>query len=303
MIRFISLGPLQPGAQTTPEHYDVAFVGKPLDDRGPHCLGIARASSDCVVPVEYLAAEPALRIGGSEFRPSDLRGIREAIPARRILLEATSLDVVEMLLLCRAHLQTPDVEIGFIYAEPNSYTPATGGTAGMQTFAFSERCQGSYAVPGFAHELRDDAYGWMVVCVGYESDRLQRMLEEDDGAFINHTTLVFGIPPYRTSWELNALMPHLALFGTHSGLEVAFAGANNPRATFMELKKASEAVAGTVRGQLLIAPLGPKPSGIGVALFAALRDDVRLKYDFPIRIPGGTSGVSTVYRYLVARAN
>lgn len=302
MIRFIALGPLQDGALRTLEHYDVAFVGTPLDDRGPHCLEIARASSDRIVQVQYLAGEPALRLDEHEFRPSDLNGIRAAAPGRRFLLEATSLDVVEMLLLCRAFLHDQDVELGFIYAEPESYTPMAGDGGGMQTFAFSERCHGSHAVPGFAHELRDDAFGWMVVCVGYESDRLQRMLEEDDGAFINHTTLVFGVPPYRTSWELHALMPHLPLLGGQSRFEVAFAGANNPRATFMELKKASEAVAGTARGQLLIAPLGSKPSGIGAVLFAALRDDIRLKYDFPIRTSGGSRGVATVYRYLVARA-
>lgn len=302
MIKFMRLGPLDAAVERLPERYDVGFVGDPLDDRGPRCAAIVGHSCAQVVSVRYAADEPALTIGGASFRPSDVAGIAGSHPARSVLLESTSLDVVEMLLLCRAYLQTPGTRVGFIYAEPERYVPRDQAPGAAQHFEFSARSAGTFAVPGFAHELRDDALGWMVVGVGYESDRLQRILDEDDGTFISHTTLVFGIPPYRTGWELHALLPHLSVLSADPSVEIAFAGANNPRATFLEVKKASEAVAGTAGAQLLVAPLGSKPSSIGILLFACLRNDVRLKYDFPIRNAGATEGIGTIYRYLVERA-
>jgi len=300
VIRFVQQSSLANGAHELPERYDVAFVGTPMDDRGARCRSIAEGSANRLVSTEYIPDVPHLLLDGVPHRPSDMDAIVRFAPASRVLLDATSLDFVEMLLLCKAYLQNPGVEVGFVYAEPHNYVPSSSRADATADFAFSEASRGTHSVPGFAPELRDDSKGWMFVCVGYESYRLHRILEEDDGAFIRSTTLVFGIPPYKTNWELHALLPHLSLLSDQPGFDIAFAGANNPRATYLELRKTAEAVAGMTQGQLLVAPLGSKPSAIGVVLFSCLRNDIRLKYDFPIRTAGGTVGVGNIYRYLVA---
>ncbi len=299
MIQFVDLRTLSLGQRAAPERYDVAFVGETMDDRGILCREIAAQSAPRTVRVSYQPSVPALSLDGEVLRPSDMEGIRRIAKAQSVLLDATSLDFVEMLLLCRAILKVPGARVGFVYAEPQRYVPVQGQPGDPQEFAFSDRYQGNFAVPGFAHELRDDAKGYLVVGAGYESDRLQRMLDDDDGAFIHHTTLIFGVPPYQTSWELHAFLPHLKLLDSKK-LNVTFAAANNPRATMLQLKQVSEIVINHSDAQLLVAPLGSKPSSIGMALFSCLRDNVRLKYDFPVRIAGRTQGVGSVYRYLVA---
>ncbi|MBD9471255.1 hypothetical protein [Pseudoxanthomonas sp. PXM01] len=300
MISFSDMRQLAPGAAHAPERFDWAFAAPPFDDRGRRSLDLVRASADQTLEVSYEPETFRIQIGPNSFRASDLQGIREAFPGNMLLLDATSLDAVEMLVLTTAFLR-PDHntrQLGFIYAEPERYRPSSDAVGMELAFNFAARFRGIKSVPGFASELREDEHGRLVACLGFEADRLDRILQDDDGTFIRHSTLVFGVPPYRTTWEMHALLPHEKLIRQRM-CEVAFAGANNPKAAYECLKAAFQATADDER--LIIAPLGSKPSSIGMALFACCRENIRLKYDFPVRQEGGTEGVGVIHRYLVGR--
>lgn len=300
MIRFIDMRQLPIDADSTPEQFDLAFVGSELDDRGRRSLEISRRSAGRVVQVAYNADTFTLQLDGESFRASNLERIRQAYPAGSALLDATSLDPVEILILTRAFLYCEERRrLGYVYVEPDRYMPAANEIGMDYAFAFADEFRGLRPVPGFAGELRNDETGRLVACLGFEADRLDRILQDDDGNFIQHVTLIFGIPPYRTSWEMHALLPHERVIAQHRSREVTFAGANNPKATFECLKQSVQAVGNGQR--LILAPLGSKPSAIGMALFACCRDDVRLEYDFPVRSPGRTQGVGAIHRYLIDR--
>ncbi|WP_285404284.1 hypothetical protein [Luteibacter sp. ME-Dv--P-043b] len=300
MIRFTDMRQLAPGAVQTPERFDIVFHGLAIDDRGDHSLKVALASAAQAAAVSYDPQGFRITVGDAVFRVADLHEIRQAYPGSKILLDATSLDAVEILILTRAflHCDTPR-ELGYLYAEPEHYHPASNDISMDLSFSFADSFVGLKPVPGFAPELRPDEPGRLVACLGFEADRLDRILQDDDGNFIKHTTLIFGVPPYRTTWEMHALLPHARLINQNRSREVAFAGANNPKATFEQLNDAERAIDAGRNERLLVAPLGSKPSSIGVALFACCRDDVRLKYDFPIRARKQTSGVGAVHRYLI----
>lgn len=300
MIRFTDMRQLPTNAGRTPEEFEIVFHGPAIDDRGNHSLAVAAASAVRRVLVSYDPQCFRINLDGAAFRVADLHQIRDAFPGARILLDATSLDAVEILILTRAflHCDAPR-ELGYLYAEPEHYHPATNDIGMELSFSFADGFVGLKPVPGFAPELRPDEPGRLVACVGFEPDRLDRILQDDDGNFIKHTTLIFGIPPYRTTWEMHALLPHARLINQNRDREIAFAGANNPKATFEQLSDAARAIDHHRNERLLVAPLGSKPSSIGVALFACCRDDIRLKYDFPIRAHNQTSGVGAVHRYLI----
>lgn len=300
MIRFLDIRIIEADERLTPERYDVAFVGVPLDPRDQRTFDISFASAARTVITKYDPIAATLHLGGRAFRPTDRHRICEAFPGNTILIDGSSLNAVEILFLCRTFLSQAGTQIGILYAEPENYLPDIGPEGANDTFSFCERFEGSHAIPGFTRELRDDSRGWIVACVGYESDRLNRLLEEDDGAFIQQGTIVFGIPPYRISWEMHALLPHLGLMADSPEYEIVFAGANNPRAVYLEVKSAYAAAVAYDNSTLIVAPFGSKPSGIGAALFCCLRDDVRVAYDFPVRLQGRTVGVGVTYRYLVA---
>lgn len=300
MIRFTDMRRLAAGATRTPEDFDIVFHGQAIDDRGNHSLRVAIASAPISVLVSYDPHSFRISLNGTALRVADLHQIRESHLGGRVLLDATSLDPVEILILTRAflHCDAPR-EMGYLYAEPEHYHPASDDVSMELSFSFADRFIGLKPVPGFAPELRPDEPGRLVACLGFEADRLDRILQDDDGNFIKHTTLIFGVPPYRTTWEMHALLPHARLINQQRDREVGFAGANNPKATFEQLCAAARAIDPGMNERLLVAPLGSKPSSIGVALFACCRDDIRLKYDFPIRAHNQTSGVGAVHRYLI----
>ncbi len=302
MIRFADMRLIAPSAASTPETFGLVFVSQAIDERGSRSLEIARNSANHVVEVDYDPETFHLKLGDEVFRASDLDSIRQAFPEAMILLEATSLDPVEMLILSRAFLYNAEDRrcLGFVYAEPAHYKPSTVAISMDYAFTFADKFRGLKSVPGFANELRDDEGGRLVACLGFEADRLDRILQDDDGNFIKHVTLIFGVPPYRMTWEMHALLPHERVISKHRSCELAFAGANNPKATYECLKKSCQAVGQGER--LIIAPLGSKPSSIGIVLFACCRDNIRLKYDFPVKLEGRTEGVGAIHRYLVDRS-
>lgn len=300
MIRFAEIGQVDPRA---PAHadFDLAFASAPIDERGQHSQAVAQQSAATLVRVAYDPEAFTLTIDGTAYRVSEQERIRRAFTGQRLLLDATSLDPVEMLLLCRIFLGTPEDHrrIGFVYVEPDRYLPASNAAGMEYAFTFSDGFKGFHPVPGFAGELREDEEGRLVACLGFEADRLERILQNDDSNFIRHLTLICGVPPYRTSWEVHALLAHHRVISQHQSWNLTYAGANNPKATYERLEDASRAVGTGER--LIIAPLGSKPSAIGMALFACCRDNVRLKYDFPIRTAGRSEGVGAVHRYVAAR--
>ncbi|NYF22626.1 hypothetical protein HDC36_004103 [Xanthomonas sp. JAI131] len=302
MIRFVDMRQLATDAGRAPEDFDIVFHGQAIDDRGDLSLRIAIASAPVSVSVSYDPHNFQISLNGTPLRVADLERLRESYLGRRVLLDATSLDAVEILILTRAflHCDSPR-ELGYLYAEPEHYHPASDDISMDLFFSFADQFIGLKPVPGFAPELRPDEPGRLVACLGFEPDRLDRILQDDDGNFIKHTTLIFGVPPYRTTWEMHALLPHARLINQNRDREVAFAGASNPKATFEQLSAAARAIDNSINERLLIAPLGSKPSSIGVALFACCRDDIRLKYDFPVRSRHQTSGVGAIHRYLVKR--
>lgn len=305
MIRFADMRRLPAEIDRIPERFDVVFAGTAVDDRGRRSLEIARNSANSIVEVRYDPDAYKLHLGPNEFRASDMTAIRQTYPQAMLLMDATSLDAVEILLLIKAFLNNTDDDhrrLGFVYAEPGRYMPTDNAIGMDYAFRFANSFKGLKPVPGFANELRQDQSGRLVACLGFEADRLDRILQGDDDAFIKHVTLIFGVPPYRTTWEMHALLPHERVINERrTACELAFAGANNPKAAYEYLKESFRAVSKDER--LIIAPLGSKPSSIGMALFACCHDNIRLTYDFPERLEGRTEGVGTIHWYLVDRSS
>lgn len=303
MIRFLDMRQLPGDALQTPEASDTVFVGQAVDDRGRRSLDLARASGGTTINVSYDPETFLLTLDNRIFRVSDLDAVRGEFAGQRMLLDATTLDAVEILVLTRAFLNCVHPSLlSYLYVEPARYLPCSDEIGMDLAFSFADEFRGLKAVPGFANELRADEKGRLVACIGFEPNRLDGILQDDDGNFIHHTNLIFGIPAYQTSWEMLALLPHERIIGQHQNrCEIHYAGANNPKATFATLNHIVKAVAQDAGERLLVAPIGSKPSAIGVALFVCCRDDIRLKYDFPIRLNNKTEGIGAIHRYLVEK--
>lgn len=280
------------------EKSDVAFVGKSIDERGRHSVALATHNSSKVLACQYDHASFTLLVGDQPVRINELEEFCANTPAERVLIDATTLDFPELLLLCRAYLQSAD--LGFLYIEPEGYSEHVGPVY-PRTFELSTRFQAFQAIPGFGPELHADRLAHLAACIGFESTRLRRLLAEDEGHFIDHLGMIFGIPPYQVNWEMQSLLHHADVIEDHGAhCEVLFAAANNPKSTYECLNKLYRALPQDGSRVLMLGAFGTKPTSIAVALFACTHGHTRVVYDFPTHRQDRTRGVGPVH-YFMAR--
>lgn len=281
--------------------YDIAFIGSPIDDRGRLSVTKAKEAAQRTAVVSYDAETFTLSVNDVRFAANN-RGFRNLIsdyPASRILLDASTLEFPEMLLLIKAFLSTEPLELGFLYVEPESYEERRGPeTEDLHAFALREEYRAFAPIPGFTPMLSDTRKARLLAFVGFESTRLKRVIHEDEGARISAFSVVFGVPPFRASWEMHSFMQNSNILKESAFEEVLFVGANNPRATYNLISK----VAGCCPNSevMTIAPLGTKPMSIGAALYAAQNAaGIRVIYDYPKTRPDCTHGIGKIHHYTV----
>jgi hypothetical protein len=76
---------------------------------------------------------------------------------------------------------------------------------------------------------------------------------------------------------------------------IAFCGAESPAAAYDVLAEVYDSLAPGER--LIIGPIGTKPNGVGVALFAGTHPDVGILYDHPKRSVKRSKAVSGWHLY------
>lgn len=298
-VIFPELDLVSPGTNTVyRELSDIAFVGNPLDERGRHSVALAKDNAKRTLQCRYDHSSFILHLDSDAIRVNDLTDFPRIMPATRILVDATTLDFPELLLLTKAYLVRSD--LGFLYIEPQKYTEHTS-PAYPKTFDLSTRFQAFQAIPGFGPELHADRLAHLAACIGFESTRLRRLLAEDEGHFIDRLGLIFGVPPYQVNWEMQSLLHHADIIGDHGPRsDILFAAANNPRSTFECLQNLYRALPSDHSRLLMLGAFGTKPASIATALFACTHEDTRVVYDFPTHSQDRTRGVGPIH-YFMAR--
>jgi hypothetical protein len=283
---------------------DVAFTGADdLDDRSAYSVERSKRLGERAFRVCYHPETFCLEVGDRMYRANDgeLEDLSRDFNAASIVIDATTLDFSEIALLLYAYsFCNKSPRIGFIYVEPKEYVRRTyeespvNGTAFDLSSGFVQ-----HPIPPFVGMLGTKDSVHLVAFLGFEGGRLTRVLSADDGQFFHKVTIVFGIPPFQASWDLEALMANSRLLET-AEVGVKFCGANNPKAAYEVLEKAHAALAGSSEcNRLTVSPFGTKPMAIGAALFCAAQKRPRVVFDHPRRKKGRTTGVHCVHWYEV----
>jgi hypothetical protein len=93
-------------------------------------------------------------------------------------------------------------------------------------------------------------------------------------------SVAFGVPAFKAGWEIDSMANNISVIRDQRIRgDVYFCGAENPKAVFELLNNVYGGLSRNER--LILAPIGTKPHGIGVALFAAIRRKVGILYDHP----------------------
>lgn len=283
---------------------DIAFTGADdLDDRSAYSVERTNRLGEQRFRVRYHPESLCLEVGEKKYRASggELEDLSRDFSAASIVIDATTLDFCEIALLLYAYsFCQKSPRIGFLYVEPKEYVrrahedSAVNGTAFDLSSGFVQ-----HSIPPFVGMLGTKDSVHLLAFLGFEGGRLTRALSADDGQFIRKVTIVFGIPPFQASWDLEALMANSRLLET-SEVGVKFCGANNPKAAYEVLEKAYAALSGSNEcNRLTVSPFGTKPMAIGAALFCATQKQPRVIFDHPRRKKGRTTGVHCVHWYEV----
>jgi hypothetical protein len=270
-------------AQLTCKRWNIGVVGKTLDDRGTVATDFVHQHAEAVVSVEYDPEGFSLEIDSVKRAADDVESAIRDWASKTILIETTTVGFVAMFLLARALHRTGTREISFLYVEPREYahsrrTPLLH----RRDFELSAEVPGYRGIPGAAMIMNDLEKQRAVFFLGYEERRLDRALEDFQMLSPDNCAVVFGVPAFQAGWEMDAFANNIRVIrerGLCGG--VFFSGAENPAAAFDVLTNIKSGLEDKQR--LVVAPIGTKPSGLGVALFAVLHSDVGLLYDHPQR--------------------
>ena len=278
--------------------WDVGIVGGSLDDRG-------RASVEFMskgARTHLVAFRPGLNNVALDERTIQVEEFEDFVGAlfpQRILLDATTLSVVEIFICCRA-IAVRGGKIGLIYTEPARYFRRRRmQLVHRRDFSLSEEVQPFSAVPGAAVLIGERGATRAVFLLGYEGERLDQAIEQT-GLGPNRCHVVLGVPAFRPGWEMDSFANNMRVMrqrGLGAG-NVLFAGAQNPAAALGVIEKVHESCTGTQR--LLICPIGTKPHGIAAALYAATHSGVGMIFDHPKRRLGRSEQVARWHYFNVA---
>lgn len=274
--------------ELTHGRWDTVFMGPILDARGKAAVEFASENTARSVQVNYNPDDVMFSAGGRKVPADGASDVLHDFRDDEILLEATTLSFAEIFVILRALVEVAHRRVTLLYVEPERYSNARdrnarlAGVMNRRDFELSEGGGQRYrAIPGATLWISGSNAHQVVFLLGYEQQRLERALE-DFNILGRDCAVVFGVPAFKPGWEMNAFANNLGVIERRK-LQggIHYVGAENPAATVELLTNLR---LGLTDGQrLIVAPIGTKPTGVGVALFAAIHSDVGLLYDHPIR--------------------
>lgn len=278
------------------QHCAFCIVGESSDDRGDAAISFCGQKSNELYVLTYNAFDLQYTLKGIAYEVDNLEPLTELFKIGFGLCDTTTLGFVETLLCLRAFKEAKSPKIGLLYIEPENYAhERTAGVLHKRDFSLTDRSQVFGAVPGSVIMVTGARRCKAAAFVGYEGDRLQQFLEQNNipGKLC---TVIYGVPAFNSGWESNAFANTVQELHERGVNSVLFAGATNPMAAYDSIKRLYQGVHGDEG--LLIVPIGTKPHGIGAALFACDHETVGLVYDHPQKKKGRTGGVGTWNLYL-----
>ncbi len=295
--KFLSMSSLE--APSTLNEVDIAFVGESVDDRGSATVLALKNVVPCLSHLKFDVDDQQTFLDGNPILRDKLTSLLDG--KNRILLDATTLGLGEVLQVLLAVARMKKLAIEFLYAEPKQYTQRTSENIAdrqMRHFSLTQNCQ-FRSVQGFAHEYEPNMKATHVFLLGFESARLQNAIEQrgdfDQKRYRCH--VVVGVPAFQAGWESNAIRPHLSLLEDLNITErsIAYCQANSIREAYLTLWELYKQL-GDEHGCFFISPLGTKPHAIATALFLleTKGNDIptSLYYDHPERVKNRSSEVA-----------
>lgn len=215
----------------------------------------------------------------------------------KIVLEMTSLGVVELLLILQALHDLCCASVDVVYVQPAEYPRQnTIEFTERHFFNLSDAYMGFRGIPG--HSLAIEHSDKLVVLCGFDAERLGRVFEDSDFQGKN-CQLILGVPPYVIGYDMHAYTNHINLIDKYQiSREFYYCGAANPLAVYEKIDCIYNGL--EENQKMFIFPCGTKPMALGACLFKVEKnqpENVGFLYDHPIKTSGKSKSSSMWYKY------
>lgn len=273
--------------------WDIAFYGRSRDNRYEYSVGYLKENSKKLLEFYYDAENYEWYLNNEKKGIIDNVDIDFAsifCGELSILIDSTSLDFAELLILLRALKYSGLTSVDFLYLEPAKYRAPLERLTENRSFDLSIKIKGFLAIPGYAMSF--ESQDSVVVLCGYEGDRLGHAFEEYDIKGDN-CRLIFGMPPYSYGWDMNSYVNFIPVIKSNNiSTGFYYCSAANPLAVYETLKQIYIAL--DENQNMFILPLGTKPMSLGAIMFIVENghnNNISILYDHPIKTENSTSNV------------
>lgn len=268
--------------------WDLSFIGGAIDERGNKALEYITLNSSKIVSFEYIPKEFKIRFDSKIFDKDDFVEYLSDIIGKKILIDSTTLNFAEILILTQALIEVGIKEMEILYVEPAKYNRKNKGLDILhkRDFELSEGIIGYEAIPGHALLVTNEVTQRVVFLCGFEAERIDRALEDSQISGTN-CSCIFGVPAFSPGFEMDSFDNNISVIKERkiSG-GINFCGATNPLSVMQTLDEMFYGL--DEDEQMFVVPLATKPMNIGACLFllSKPKDKVAVLYDHPKEIKG-----------------
>jgi len=275
------------------------IVGSERDDRGGEARKYAEDSGLLVFSMLYDSKSLAYNFDGKVAGVDELGVLVDVIQNHKVLIDSTTLGFIEILLLIRAYKISSVDRLNILYIEPLEYaSQRSRGVLHGRDFFLSEKSELFEGVPGAAVMITKHREKKAVLLVGYEGDRLQKVLEQTP-LEASDCNILLGVPAFQAGWEMNSYANVVSELDERRITSVIYAGATNPKAVYRELQRVLKSCG--PQEKMILIPIGTKPHAIGAAIFSVDYPEIGIIYDNPAKKKGRTKEVGKWHLFHIGK--
>ena len=270
------------------DKWDLSFIGVAIDERGVKALEYITANTTKNISFEYIPKEFKTRFDSDMLDKDDIVKYLAFSNAKKVLVDSTTLNFAEILILTQALIEVGVKDIEILYVEPVKYNRKSKSVDILhkRDFELSESIVGYEAIPGHALLVTNEVSQKVVFLCGFEAERIDRALEDSQISGAN-CSCIFGVPAFSPGFEMDSFDNNISVIKERriSG-GINFCGATNPLAVLQTLEEMFKGL--DEDEQMFVVPLATKPMNIGACLFllSKPKDKVAVLYDHPKEIKG-----------------
>jgi len=277
----------------------IFFYGDTLDNRSQKILDFFSKKIENTQKVLYNEENFKIYINDDTYRNIELgNNYIKKLNYDLYYLDATSLGFAELLLILH-NLNDfhKDKKIKLIYAEPKEYKKGKNKEF-QDEFDLTTSSGKFQKIPPYSLliDSTSSEKAILIPFLGFENNRLGRIMESDDGARYEKYIPILALPAFEAGWENISLRRHYEELKNTNTMK--FSPANNPYETY----KVLDLIQKNERNKnLVLAPIGTKPHALGAIIFLINKKEedikVGLTYDFPKKKEKRTDGIGNIYEY------